>query len=545
MEASSKFGITREELSDPPPGAKFHPVFDFRNQKEWKSEAWDKYGGIQGILKAIQTDAANGLDDGPGNDFDERVQVFGDNHRIASPPLGYFELIWEGLKDPTLRILIAAAAVSIALGVAFEGANGWHEGVAIMFAVALVVNVGAYNDLQKDKKFRELEKANAARKVLVVRGSVSREVVIDELLVGDVVKMTDGDIVPADGLLLAGNNVLMDESAITGESDQLKKTPEKNPFLISGTSVSSGELTMVVVGVGTGSEQGRMFDKIREAQEIEKKKPTPLQRKLHRLAELISYLGGAIGILVFFVMLITHLVEWSEGRGTVNDDGERTWASSNYVDILGFFIVAITVLVVAIPEGLPLAVTISLAYSVKKMQKENILVRTLDACEIMGNATAICTDKTGTLTLNLMKVMQMWSEVDAEDAADGFHMEQNNQGKREEIEKFYQKTASALGNKMLMLCVQNSILNSTAEIVPLEDATTLEVVIDPATGKPMTKVSGNKTEGALLYWAIGHSKQDDVISETRRSAEVRADGAPAIYRGVKVSQRRLRVSESC
>ena len=457
--------------------------------------------------------------------------------------MSYLGLIWEGLHDFTLQILIAASIVSIALGLGFEGSDGWHEGVAILVAVVIVLNVGAYNDMQKDKEFRKLEEANARRNVLVTRGGVAKEVLVDDIKVGDIVRMADGDMAPADGLLLSGKDVVMSEAALTGESDDMKKSAQSDPFIISGTTQTSGEMSMVVVGVGLNSVQGRLMQAIlqggadearpseaaggaeeskgeEEGSESGKAKgpqlkdprersKTPLEEKLEVLAQQISFLGLGVGILVFCVMFIVHMVEWSNGEGTVNDAGEREWSSSNYSTILGYFIIAITILVVAIPEGLPLAVTISLAYSVGRMQEENILVRTLAACETMGNATAICTDKTGTLTQNRMRVMNMWNP--RSDGAHNFHMPFDNTGTLEEVAAFHDATKQSLSARALELAVANAALNSNADIVPDEDADGNAIMEN---GKPKTKVSGSKTEGALLYWAQ-EMRHEGIIKELR------------------------------
>jgi Ca2+-transporting ATPase len=229
---------------------------------------------------------------------------------------------------------------------------------------------------------------------------------IYDVLVGDVLHLEPGDMIPADGIFIQGHNLKCDESSATGESDQMKKTPAAevyerlwngmannrlDPFIISGSKVLEGVGTFLVTSTGVNSSHGKLMMALDE--EVQ---PTPLQVKLGKIADAIAYLGGGAALLLFSVLFIRFCVGLPSNTHTAAEKG------SAFMNIL---IVAITLIVVAVPEGLPLAVTLALAFATTRMLKENNLVRILRACETMGNATTICSDKTGTLTQNKMSVV--------------------------------------------------------------------------------------------------------------------------------------------
>jgi Ca2+-transporting ATPase len=489
----SKFRFTPTELSAKVAGSDAPVVFDY----EQKDANLDLWGGIEGIAQGLGTNATVGLSEEDSQDLQERKEHFGSNEYRTTPPVTYCELIFEGMSDVTLIILMVAAAVSIGLGMYTDGVkNGWHEGAAILFAVAIVLNVTAINDLQKDKQFRELEKKNAQSLIKVLRDGKPKELMVDFIQVGDIILLNAGDMAPADCLYMTGTNTEMDESSMTGEPDMVKKNA-KHPFIISGTTMSSGFATVLVIGVGPNCVQGRMREALNTETEA-----TPLQLKLEKLATQISKLGTTIAAVCFISMFITHMVYYNEGLGTVDSAGKKKWTSANYQDLLNYFIVAVTVLVVAIPEGLPLAVAISLAYSMKKMQNDNILVRHLEACETMGGATTICTDKTGTLTQNKMTVMQAWVETGMDADQKAHFLSVFKEGHEQEYIDFITNVKTLPKVKQDIL-KKNSALNANADLV-----------ID---SNGMQKVSGSKTEGALLFFC---EKLGGSVHEYRKSAKI-------------------------
>lgn len=271
--------------------------------------------------------------------------------------------------------------------------NRWFEPVAILIAVLLVTIVQATNDWSKDRQFRSLNKTKNNFNVKVVRGGEETQIRNYDVLVGDVVILDTGDQVPADGVYISGFDLRLDESGVTGESDPVKKNLERDPFLFSGCRVTDGVGRMLILSTGMNSEWGKLLAALQE--EIP---PTPLQKRLDKLAAFIGKVGLGFAIATFLALIISWIVKVSAIE----------WNWAYMIEWVSFMIIAITILVVAIPEGLPLAVTISLAYSMKEMMKDQNLVRHLVACETMGGATTICSDKTGTLTENRMTVVEGW-----------------------------------------------------------------------------------------------------------------------------------------
>lgn len=306
-----------------------------------------------------------------------------------------------------LQVLLGAALVSTVLGIVQNGyETGWTEGATIFLAVFIIVTVTTLNNYIKERQFRKLQRKIDEQFVQVMRCGKVRQLDVSELVVGDIVNFNVGDIFPVDGIMVSGSEVKVDESSMTGETIQIRKvtyqealTSNKNPFLISGTKVDDGTGTMMVLAVGRSSCQG----KLKMLLEIDNP-PTPLQQKLEGVAEDIGKLGTAVAILVFLAITLHILVKcWITQ--------EMKFASLQTLSgILDGFMIGITIIVVAVPEGLPLAVTIALAFSVNKMKDEQNLVKNLASCEIMGGANEICSDKTGTLTQNQMTVVAFWME---------------------------------------------------------------------------------------------------------------------------------------
>ncbi|KAJ5480344.1 hypothetical protein N7530_005853 [Penicillium desertorum] len=345
-----------------------------------------------------------------GEGFFDRRRVYGDNKLPERKLKSIWELAWIAYNDKVLILLTVAAAISLAVGIPQslhpvndEPGVEWVEGLAILVAIIIVVTVGAANDWQKERQFAKLNKKKENRQVKVKRSGRTEEISVHDVLVGDLMLLEPGDMVPVDGILIEGHDLKCDESSATGESDVLRKTPgeevyrtiEQNedlkkmdPFIISGAKVSEGVGTFLVTATGMNSTYGRTMMSLQEEGET-----TPLQTKLNKLAEYIAKLGLASGLLLFVVLFIKFLVRLKDIPGGAEAKGQA---------FLRIFIVAVTIVVVAVPEGLPLAVTLALAFATTRMLKDNNLVRYLKACETMGNATTICSDKTGTLTENKM-----------------------------------------------------------------------------------------------------------------------------------------------
>ncbi|KAI1762649.1 plasma membrane calcium-transporting ATPase [Hypoxylon sp. FL1150] len=409
--------------------------------------AYRALGGLTGIARGLQTDTNAGLSldetavrtsirydqatrrasdkfiespervSKPESDsFVDRSRVFGKNVLPAKAATPIWTLMWNACKDTVIIVLAVAAVISLALGlyerfgtVPEPGAApslDWVEGVAIIIAIIIVTLVGSLNDWQKERAFVKLNAKKEDRQIKIVRSGKSFMLNVHDILVGDVLHLEPGDLIPVDGIFITGHDLKCDESSATGESDAIKKTPGElamsalesgsdptglDPFILSGSKVLEGMGTFLCTSVGVHSSFGKIMMSVRT--DIES---TPLQKKLEGLAMAIAKLGASAALLLFFVLLFRFIGGLSTDTRTPSEKG------SAFLDIL---IVAVTIIVVAVPEGLPLAVTLALAFATQRLLKENNLVRVLRACETMGNATAICSDKTGTLTTNKMTVV--------------------------------------------------------------------------------------------------------------------------------------------
>lgn len=355
-------------------------------------------GGVTGLAALLKTSPQSGLSgDELGMGFNARIQTYGANVMKYPPPKSFFRLLLDAFKDITILILCFAAIASLIIGFAVEKKRddfGYLEGVAILIVVGVVVLTQAIIDLQKQSKFRKLNSIKDNHDVQVIRAGVTVARPVDQIVVGDVLKVSAGDKLPADGVLITGSGLKTNEAAMTGEPIDIEKMPDGDIFMISGTTVSEGVGTVLVLAVGEQSQWGIIIQGL-----IVDPEDTPLQNRLNTLAMTIGKLGILFAVLTFIISVIRWIVEEAG-----SDD---SWEFSLLLD---FFIDAITIVVVAVPEGLPLAITLSLAFAMKKMMKDNNLVRRLEACETMGSATQLNADKTGTLTQNRMTVVEAsWS----------------------------------------------------------------------------------------------------------------------------------------
>ncbi|KAJ1650286.1 plasma membrane calcium [Dispira simplex] len=353
--------------------------------------------------------------------FAERIAAYGCNILPDMKIKSLWQLIWEGLKDKMIILLCVAAIVSLGLGIyedvrhkdSNEPKVNWVEGFAIMVAISIVIFSGALNDYRKEIQFRKLNSKKEDRQVKVIRNGGIELISVYAVQVGDILELEPGDILCADAVLIRGTTQMKcDESSVTGESDPIRKhavvaktqadgsdsvqfdvIEGSDPFLISGSKVLEGMGRCVVVGVGPNSFYGHTLMSLRTTNE-----DTPLQAKLNRMAGYIAKLGMAAAGVMLVALLIRYFVSFA--RDTTSHDATAVVSA-----IVQIVITTVTIVVVAVPEGLPLAVTLALAYATTRMIHDNCLVRVLASCETMGNATTICSDKTGTLTQNRMSVV--------------------------------------------------------------------------------------------------------------------------------------------
>lgn len=459
--------------------------------------------------------------------FADRKRIFKDNRLPEKKPKSFLQLAWIAYNDKVLILLTVAAVVSLALGIyqsvraptAEEIASGehearveWVEGVAIIVAILVVTLVGALNDFQKERQFVKLNKKKEERMVKVVRSGKSQEISVYDIMVGDVVHLEPGDLIPVDGILIDGHNVRCDESSATGESDIIKKSSaddvyqaiasntaskKLDPFILSGGKVSEGVGTFLATSVGVNSSYGKILMSLKDEGQT-----TPLQSKLNILAEYIAKLGLGAGLLLFLVLFIKFLARLSSITGGAEAKGQR---------FLQIFIVAVTIIVVAVPEGLPLAVTLALAFATTRMLKDNNLVRLLRACETMGNATTVCSDKTGTLTQNKMTVVagtigtaSRFGDRDAPVSKVAAKNHQLNEKEENESDVSSAEFAKTLDENTKDLLRASIVLNSTA-------------FEGEENGQPI--FVGSKTETALLSFAQIHLGLGPVAEE-RANADI-------------------------
>lgn len=426
--------------------------------------ALQEYGGVKGLTNLLKTNPEKGIH-GDEADLSCRANAFGANRYPRKKGKSFWVFLWEACQDLTLVILIVAAAISLVLGIATEGIKeGWYDGASIAFAVFLVILVTAVSDYKQSLQFQHLNEEKQNIQVEVIRGGRRIQVSIFDIVVGDVVALKIGDQVPADGILISGHSLAIDESSMTGESKIVVKD-QKSPFLMGGCKVADGYGTMLVTAVGLNTEWGLLMASISEDNNEE----TPLQVRLNGVATFI----GIVGLVVAAMVLVVLFARYFTGH-TTNPDGTvqfvkgHTGVKSTIFGVIKILTVAVTIVVVAVPEGLPLAVTLTLAYSMRKMMADKALVRRLSACETMGSATTICSDKTGTLTLNQMTVVR--SIVGA-------------------IELQPQATIDKLSPTVTSLVLEAIAQNTSGSVFEPEDGSTVEV-------------TGSPTEKAILSWGL-------------------------------------------
>ncbi|XP_028196478.1 calcium-transporting ATPase 8, plasma membrane-type-like isoform X2 [Glycine soja] len=427
--------------------------------------ALQENGGVVGLSHLLKTNLEKGIQ-GDDADLLKRRSAFGSNNYPRKSGRSFLMFMWDACKDLTLIILMVAAVASLALGIKSEGLKeGWYDGGSIAFAVILVILVTAISDYKQSLQFQDLNEHKRNIHLEVIRDGRRVEISIYDVVVGDVIPLNIGNQVPADGVLITGHSLAIDESSMTGESKIVEKN-SNDPFLISGCKVADGSGTMLVTAVGINTEWGLLMTSISEDNGEE----TPLQVRLNGLTTLI----GIVGLFVAVVVLMVLLARYFSGH-TRNPDGSvqfiagKTKVGDAIDGVIKIFTVAVTIVVIAVPEGLPLAVTLTLAYSMKKMMADKALVRRLSACETMGSATTICSDKTGTLTMNQMTVVEAWI------------------GGGKKIVPPYEE--SKFSHMLCSLLIEGVAQNTNGSVYIPEGGNDVEV-------------SGSPTEKAILEWGI-------------------------------------------
>lgn len=431
------------------------------------------HGGVNGLLSKISVSADDGI---KSSELPIRQEIYGLNKYVEKPSRSFWMFVWDALQDLTLIILMVCAVMSIGVGLATEGfPKGMYDGMGILLSILLVVIVTACSDYKQSLQFKDLDREKKKISIQVTRDGYRQKVSIFDLVVGDIVHLSIGDQVPADGLYISGYSLLIDESSLSGESEPVYITKEK-PFLLAGTKVQDGSAKMLVTSVGMRTEWGRLMETLSQGGEDE----TPLQVKLNGVATIIGKIGLVFASLTFIVLLARFLIDKAMHGGLLK------WFPDDALVILNYFAISVTIIVVAVPEGLPLAVTLSLAFAMKKLMNDKALVRHLSACETMGSAECICTDKTGTLTTNHMVVDKLWI---------------CEESKSFKVRETSIAMKSKIADEVLSILLQCVFQNSGSEVVRGKD------------GKQ--SIMGTPTETALLEFgldletAVGNNQHND------------------------------------
>jgi len=451
--------------------------------------------GAAGLAKLLGTDPQNGLPADPPTDFRQREETYGGNYFAEKKLKSYLSYVWDALHDKILLMLICMAVAELIVNMAKDEKrkDGWIEPVAIFTTVIIIVNVQSFLDWKRERMFDSLsQKLDASNLRFVIRGGKQVSLEDKDICVGDIIAFNAhmAATIPADGILLSGENVKMNESALTGEPEPIVKTAQK-PYILSGTTVNAGQGKMLVIAVGESSVAGKIKKEVYDADEDE---GSPLFHKLDTMAKYVGQLGMVVAVVCFTAMLISKLVQGKDVAETITET----------------LIYAIGILAVAIPEGLPLALTISLAFSSNRMSEEQNLVKTLDSCETMGSATTICTDKTGTLTANRMTVRAAWLARELFEADVVHHQPV---GPIVKANSSVSEDVKALCGNLISVCTMDE-----SQLLPVAEDGTQDFV-------------GNPTECALLKFAsdLGYDF-DKIRKETvGRSDETTTKGSSKAF----------------
>ena len=397
----------------------------------------EELGGTQGILDKLKTSIESGIDSPH-----LRKEEFGINKIFEEPPAPFIKFLKESLSELMIIILLTAAIIQIIIGLSIgnDKKTGWLDGASVLFAVFVVVSVESFTNWQKERKFYELNNLkNAGTVIKTVRNKIIKDLKAEQLLVGDIILISGGETIPADLLLIEGNGLKVDESSLTGESKLVTKETYEDclidklqklvtPIILSGTDCIKGNGKAVVVCVGERSTKGKIRRMVDNSKD---EKITPLQEKLEVLAKKISTFAICAGIATFLCLTINLIFIYMSDyklfhglRGSAHAWGDKSEIHKQHEHhdqkldkfhpktylfprFLENIMITTVIITIALPEGLPMAVALTLAFSIKKLMDQNNLVRKMHSCETMGGADYILTDKTGTLTTNELNVVKI------------------------------------------------------------------------------------------------------------------------------------------
>ncbi|RHN40504.1 putative calcium-transporting ATPase [Medicago truncatula] len=426
----------------------------------YDNNGFKKINGVEGIARKLRVSVAAGVRE---DSLNTRQLYFGFNRYAEKHAKPFLKFVWESMLDSTLIFLMVCSIVLIGGKFATEGllVNVYDE-VGIILGVFFLVVFTSVNDYHQSLKFCEWDRENKNISVKVTRDGKRQKISIYDLVVGDIVHLSIGDQIPADGICISGSNLHIDESSLTGQVDPVYVNQE-NPFLLSGTKVIDGSGKMLVAAVGMRTEWGKLVEVLNDVGVEE----TPLQVKLNGVATIVGKIGLSFSLLTLAVLVIQFFVDKAT-RGDFTN-----WSSKDAMKLLNYINILVTMIVIAVPEGLPLAVTLNLAFATKSLTNDRALVRHLSACETMGSASYLCLDKTGTVTSNCMVVNKLWISGEV------VEMKDNRNGN---------KLKGKISEEVLNILLQALFQNNASEMVKDKQ------------GK--TTILGTSTDSALLEFGL-------------------------------------------
>ncbi|KAL3724823.1 hypothetical protein ACJRO7_029916 [Eucalyptus globulus] len=437
------------------------------------------FGGVNKVASALESDVNAGISGEP-DDVSHRQRVFGIN-TYKQPAKGFFHYVLEAFMDLKITILLVCATLWLGSGIKENGVKeGWCDAGSTFMMVLLMIAVSAVSHHWQNRKFDELSPASGNILIDVIRKGWWQKVSIFEIVVGDVVCLKIGDRVPADGLFIEGHSLQVDESSMTGESDHVEVNSNQNPFLFSGTKVADGSARMLVTSVGMNTAWGEMTSSIsRDSSE-----QTPLPARLNKLTSSIGKVSLAVNFLILVVLLIRYFTGNTQDKNGNQEFVVGQTTGHNIINsVVGIIADMAMIMVVAIPEGSPLALTFAHAYSMKRMMADRVMVRRLSTCKTMGRATIIRDDKSGTLTMNQMKVTKFWIGLDS----------------------VKENTYSSVSKNVLDLIREGVASNTTGSFYR------------PSLGSEY-EFLGSTTEKAIISWAVSQLSMD--MEDIKKRCEV-------------------------
>jgi len=349
--------------------------------------------GPEGFVKLMQTDIANGLTQ---EEVKRRFVLYGSNYVPRREPDTFWEVLWNNTNDLVVWLIFAAGLLALAVNAA-DGEDLWYvEGSSTIFTICMVILISSGFEYLRERQFARLLQKTDDFKVVAVRSGELTTITAQSVVVGDVIYLETGDVPPGDGILVSGGALDLDESSLSGESDNVEKRTDEDNAIYGGTNIAAGSGRMVVLCTGEFSIVGQISKSLTD-DEAEK---SGLEARLEEMAELIGYTSLTCAAVFFVFVVIEFLILASTGLMDVE--------YSDYMDhIFELFVCALLLLILGIPEGLPVAISLTLVLGAKKMEAENVLVKKPKKGEVMGTVTTICTDKTGTLTTGIMTVKSL------------------------------------------------------------------------------------------------------------------------------------------